>query len=125
MYSSIVFFDNVHESWKGTKRGFVAFIFIIFFWYLWYKIIMKNFYKPKKHFNTYLLMSSLLLCSAIAVQLPKTGYEAVVYGGLLGLVVYGFSNFTSKNTSNTKVLVDTVYGMVSTSMVSYLVFVTN
>ena len=58
---------------------------------------MKKYYPvTRSNINIYsAIFVWLLLCSAIAVQIPKNISEAIVYGLLVGLVVYGIYNFTN------------------------------
>ena len=75
------------------------------------------------------LISWLLICSAISVQLPKSYKEAVVYGMLVGLVIYGVFNSTNfainKDWSLKLSILDTMWGVVVcgiASSVVYLIF---
>lgn len=95
MKSEIIFFDSTQQSYEGTKRGLIAFISLILFDIIWFSI-SKKLYPIQKPKHIYLLLIKyLLLCSAIAVQQPKSYKEAIVWSFLVGLVVYGVYNSTN------------------------------
>jgi uncharacterized membrane protein len=133
MKSSLVFFDTLENSKRGTLRGLVLFpIFVI----LTLTIIFFT-KKPlyDKHIDTVsknrlwvaLGLSALLIVSAISVHTPDTVEKAVVYSGLVGLVVYGISNATllagSKKWGYSIALIDTVGGILSTALLGYILYV--
>ena len=44
MKSSIVFFDTMENSKRGTKRGFIALIILSLLWFIWHYLLMKKEY---------------------------------------------------------------------------------
>lgn len=68
----------------------------------------------------------VLIASAIGVQLPKDVKTAMVYGALLGLVVYGVSNgmllLTQCSQSVPWAMAEIGRGVVSTTLTSFLVY---
>jgi uncharacterized membrane protein len=95
MKSEIIFFDSTQQSYEGTKRGLIAFISLILFDLIWFSI-SKKVYPIKRLKYVYLMVIPyLLLCSAIAVQQPKSYKEALLWSFLVGLVVYGIYNSTN------------------------------
>jgi len=68
----------------------------------------------------------LLLASAISVQLPKSFNESIVYGALVGFVVYGIFNLVNysmlKQWSISIVLMDTIWGVLNCSFAAGLIY---
>jgi uncharacterized membrane protein len=132
MHTKLIFFDSMDESVKGTIRGAVAFILIVIFDYIWYELIMKKFYDKyisnvsicKKTLG--IVVSSLLLCSAIAVEIASSPWEAFVYGALVGLVVHGcynFFNLYSISGWDMKItIIDTLFGVISLGISSFIIY---
>jgi Na+/citrate or Na+/malate symporter len=83
--SQLVFFDSHRNSVLGTKRGLVSFFPLV----LILGIIVATEDKKVPRWNKIggVLLVALVLCSAVAVQLPKDYNGAFVYGALVGLVV--------------------------------------
>ena len=132
MKTSLIFFDTYSESIKGTKRGFIAFIFLMLFSYLWY-----CFYKSPSptqsgrsnggNFIRKTFILNLLLCSALGVQISSSPLNSMKYGLLVGLVVYGSHNSInlSENFSyhgGEIAILDTLYGAISTSIVAVILY---
>ena len=78
MKANLVFFDTIEESKKGFIRSLAAFTVLMIYDFLYYKKI-----------NIKLIITWLLLCSAIGVMLPKNTTQAAVLGFLIGTTVYG------------------------------------
>ena len=72
------------------------------------------------------MISGILIVSALGVQVPNTRKKAVVYGALVGFVVYGVSNSVLLATSNKwgypLSLVDTSWGIASTALLAYILY---
>lgn len=97
MKTQLIFFDSFKNSIKGTTRGLIAFISLIIFDLI--RFFISNNVNKNSNINNnvpnniYAIgLVYLLLCSAIGVQLPSKYSEAIVYGLLVGLVVYGVLN---------------------------------
>lgn len=126
MKTKLIFFDNIEESKKGTLRGLVAIAVLIILDLIWFRIMD---YSPiiTKNFN-YIsaIFTYILLCSAIGVQQPNSIKEAVVYGALIGFVIYGVFNGTSysinKNWTLKIATIDTLWGMFVMSIASIVVY---
>lgn len=127
MKTELIFFDSVNESMKGTTRGLIAFISLIVFDFIWFSLSSKTVYKTvTKTPNIYAaILVYLILCSAIAVQLPNNYNEALVYGLLVGLVIYSIFNLTSFSIFNwplSTAIVDTIVGTISCGVASSLIY---
>ncbi len=127
MKTELVFFDSINESIKGTTRGLIAFISLIIFDFMWFSISSKTIYKTvTKKPNIYAaILVYLILCSAIAVQLPKNYYEALVYGLLVGFVVYSVFNLTSYSIFNwplSTAIIDTFIGTINCGIAASLIY---
>ena len=125
MRTELIFFDSTHESMKGTTRGLIAFISLIMFDFIWFSLSSKTVYKTvTKKPNIYAsVLVYLVLCSAIAVQLPKSYSEALIYGLLVGFVVYSVFNLTSFAIFNwplSTAIVDTIMGTINCDMSMFL-----
>lgn len=133
MKSSIVFFDTSENGNRGTLRGLVIFPIFIILTLVWFSFTKKPLYD--KHIDNVskdrlwiaMGVSALLLVSAVAVHTPDTLKKAVVYAGLVGLVVYGITNVSMLATSNkwsyTIALIDTVWGVLSTALLGYILYI--
>ena len=126
MRTQLIFFDNVDESKKGTLRGLVAISVLIILDLMWFKIMDYSpiISKPFNYFSA--AFAYLLLCSAIGVQLPRSIQEAIVYGALVGLAIYGVYNGTnyaiSKQHTLKITILDTMWGMFVMSSASIIVY---
>ena len=128
MKTELVFFDSIHESMKGTTRGLVAFISLIVFDFIWFSLSYKFIYKTiTKKPNIYAaILVYLVICSAISVQLPKNYSEALVYGLLVGFVIYSVFNLTSyaifNNWPLSTAIVDTIMGSINCGIAASFVY---
>ena len=130
MKTELIFFDSLDESIKGTLRGFIAFISLIIFDLIWFSVSSKTVYKTitKKPNIIAAIFVYLILCSAIAVQLPKSYNEALVYGLLVGFVTYSVFNITSFAIFNwplSTAIIDTIMGTINCGIASSLIYLFN
>lgn len=133
MKSSIIFFDNFENSGKrGTLRGMVIFPIFILLSIIWI-YTSKSLYKnnidevPISRKIASLIFISLAIVSALGVHNPDTIKKAIVYGGLVGAVTYGIMSagmyMTSNKWSITNSTITTLWGIISTSLLGYILFV--
>lgn len=133
MRSEIVFFDTAYQSKKGFFRGVAALGALLSLSYLWYGVVASDVYSPhidggipKNRPLISTIVLSLLISSAIAVQLPKYAATAILYGALMGLVIYGCMNagilMVHAKWSPGIALLDTMWGVCSSSAVAFLVY---
>ena len=129
MKTELIFFDSFNNSMKGTTRGLIAFISLIIFDFIWFSLSSKTVYKSitKKPINIYAaILVYLVICSAIGVQLPKSYFEALVYGLLVGFVIYSVFNLTNyaifNNWSLSTAIIDTIMGMINCGIAASLVY---
>lgn len=83
--SDLVFFDTRYNGLLGTKRGLISFFPLLLVLGIITAVMGKNIPVWNRIGGIFLI--ALVLCSAIAVQLPKDYCSAMIYGGLVGLVV--------------------------------------
>ena len=116
--------DSMEQSRFGTLRGLIA-LFVLLggdaIWFFLTKKYYSNVIKSIQGGSTpyyrlrFGLIAWILLCSAIAVQQPKKDKQAIVYGALVGLVVYGIFNSTNmaifKQWTGTIGAIDTAWGV--------------
>lgn len=133
MKAELVFFDTVEQGIKGTIRGLVAIVFFVILSVTWYGFLMKKQYKKYidndvsvyKRVFAYILIN-FFVTSAIAVQLPKSDGNALFYGGLVGAVIYTVANsvllFTNKKWPIKMLLIDVTWGIITTSLISWLIY---
>lgn len=124
MKTQLIFFDNNEESKKGLKRGSIAFCIILIL------LIVQNAIFTKYKYTYRLLLSymvvSLLLCSAIGVQLPTNINEASIYSCLIGLVVFGIyysMNYGLYNISFSKALGGIIIGIIITTISGSITYI--
>ena len=128
MKTELIFFDSIENSMKGTTRGLIAFISLILFDFIWFSLSSKTVYKSvTKKPNIYAaILVYLIICSAIAVQLPKTFNEALVYGLLVGFVIYSVFNLTSyaifNNWSLSTAIIDTIAGTINCGIAAVMIY---
>tara|TARA_A100001015_G_C14946516_1_gene694894 strand:+ start:326 stop:730 length:405 start_codon:yes stop_codon:yes gene_type:complete len=128
MKTELIFFDSIENSMKGTTRGLIAFISLILFDFIWFSLSSKTVYKSvTKKPNIYAaILVYLVICSAIAVQLPKTFNEALVYGLLVGFVIYSVFNLTSyaifNNWSLSTAIIDTIAGTINCGIAAVMIY---
>tara|TARA_Y100000389_G_C17122685_1_gene346225 strand:- start:123 stop:527 length:405 start_codon:yes stop_codon:yes gene_type:complete len=129
MKTTLIYFDTIENSKKGTLRGLVAIITLILCDLIWFQILdyKKEGGVTKKFNYISAFLAWLLICSAIGVQLPSTYKEAVVYGILVGFVIYGVFNATNyainKDWSLKLSILDTLWGMTVCGISSSIVYV--
>jgi uncharacterized membrane protein len=133
MKSSIVFFDNLENSKRGTLRGMVIFPIFILITLVWFFFTKKPLYD--KHIDTVskdrlwvaLCVSALLIVSAIGIHTPDTLQKAVVFSGLVGFVVYGITNSimlaVTKKWDYSISFIDILWGIFSTSLLGYILYI--
>jgi len=111
MRTEVVFFDGVDASLGGMKRGLIAFCVLVLFDVTW-GLIFK--YNRRNIFSA--LTGWLIMCSLLAIQLPKSLMEAVLYSGLLGLVITLYANVHPPEEDQMKtsfVFIDVIRGLLS------------
>lgn len=133
MKSNIIFFDSLENTKRGALRWLVIFPIFIVLTFLWFLLTKKPLYD--KHIDNVsisryivaLIISSLLISSAVGVHNPNNAITAVTYAGLVGLVVYGITNVALLATSNkwgyTVSVIDTLWGVVNTSFLGYILYI--
>lgn len=136
MKTELIFFDSNHQSKNGTLRGLIAFVMLVGITALWFFFTYKPLYKKSvqnlnsSFYSARTLISSaiiyILLCSALAVQLPTSWDNAMVYGLLVGLVVFSIANLTFvavvEQYSILSAIVDTIFGTVLCGVTSVSVY---
>ena len=130
--TNLIFFSNLHDSWDGLQRGFVAFLFLMLFDLTWFRISsVTRLYdgvitRPKVSIAA-VLVTWIILASALGVQQnPAVWSESMIYGALVGFVAYGVyngSNYATLKTWSTKIaLTDTIWGSTACSVSSLMLF---
>ena len=136
MKTNLVFFDGLHQSKHGTLRGLIAFILLVSLSALWFFITYDWVYKSsikKLKFSLFsartivsFILIYLLVCSALAVQFPSSWDNALVYGLLVRLVVFGVTNLAFiaiiEDYSILTAIVDTVFAMIMCGTISVCVY---
>ena len=123
MKTQLFYFDGINRSKKGTLRGLVSTIILLIVNSLLYNLYNKYF-----NFNIlYVLVMVVMIASAISVQNPSSVNEAVVYGGLVGLVVFGVVNLVLLMNRNgwwkvEYMIKSTIVGIGSTILSAYVLY---
>ena len=133
MKSSIVFFDNLENSKRGTLRGMVIFPIFILISLVCFFFTKKPLYDKhidivsKDRLWVALCVSALLTVSAIGVHTPDTLQKAVIFSGLVGFVVYGITNSVmlavTKKWNYSISFIDILWGIFSTSLLGYILYI--
>lgn len=130
MHSKLLLIDNYLSN---IKENIFVFILILFVDYLWYDQIACNLYKERisSHNRDHMfflgfLLSILFLSIAINAHKSTSSKQALIYGAIIGLVLYGVYNsinyFYIDNWSINLSIIDTIYGIISTALVSYIIY---
>ena len=135
MMTKLIFFDTFENSKKGIIRGLIAFISLIVFDIIWFSLSSKytKVYNSVKDNNILskrniipIFLVYLIMCSAIAVQLPSSFKEALVYGLLVGFVIYSVFNLTSyvlfPNWKLKTGIIDTIAGTINCGIASSMIY---
>lgn len=131
MKSTLVFADNIDNSKQGFLRGLIILPIYCIFTILWVLTTKKLYSNKVDNVSNFrkllsLFVTGVLIVSAIAVHTPDTREKAVVYGALLGFVIYGVTTAvllaTSKKWNYTISIIDTIWGIASTSFISYILY---
>jgi len=80
------YFRPLEESKLGTLRGLIAFILLFIAFSSFYLLNKKRLGWSNKLWWLRVGIVSLVLCSALGVQLPVTYPETILYGMLVGFV---------------------------------------
>ena len=132
MKSTLVFLDNKENSKKGLFRGLVIFPIYILLTLGWFLLTKNSLYS--KHIDKVSLdriiiaifITGVLIVSAIGVHTPNTLCKSIMYGALVGLVIYGVSNTvllaTSKKWGYTISIIDILWGVISTALLGYILY---
>ena len=132
MKSNLVFFDSSENGKRGTLRGLVLFPIFIILTFIWFLLTKKPLYDKhidqvsKSRIYVAILISALLIVSALAVHTPNTVKKAIVYSGLVGFVIYGIYNVVLLATSNKwgyrVAIIDTLWGIITTALLGYILY---
>lgn len=132
MKSTLVFWDTPENSKRGTIRGLLILPIYMILTVAWFYVTKNMVYKNHiDNVTTFRLLLSLfitgsLIVSIVAVQTPQSAEEALKYGALAGFAVYGICNFVLLAVSNkwgyTVAIIDTIWGIVSTMLLSYILY---
>ena len=132
MKSTLVFGDTEENSKRGSLRSLAILPIYIILTLSWFYITKKTLYNNHidkvSNFKVILslFITGLLIVSALGVHTPDNTQKAIIYGALTGLVVYGISNSVLLATSNkwgyTISFIDTIWGIISTSLLAYILY---
>ena len=131
MKSTLVFVDTPENGKRGTLRGLIILPIYCILTILWFYMTKKLYASKVDNVSNFrkllsLFLSGVLIVSAIAVHTPDTRLKAVVYGGLVGFVIYGITNSVliaiSKKWTYTISIIDTTWGIISTAFLSYILY---
>jgi uncharacterized membrane protein len=131
MKSTLIFVDTPENGKRGTLRGLTIlpiYCLMTITWFYLTKKLYSNKVDKVSNFRKILslFVTGVLIVSAIAVHTPDTRKKAIVYGALVGFVIYGITNAVLIATSNkwtyTISIIDTLWGIASTSLLSYILY---
>jgi hypothetical protein len=126
MKSNLLFFDNYENSVKGFNRGAIILPIFIFLTYI-------GTYFTDNYAASYIrgfiirIIIGIILVSAIAVQLPSSKTNAIVYSLLVGFVIFTISELSiinqNKDLKCRKSLMIVLWGMITTVIMGYSLYV--
>ena len=134
METKLVYFGTTYESQQGTIRGTIAIILLIILNLVWLSLTKKMY---KKYFDVKEVsklnmiigysLALFVLGSALSIQNePKSLKVSVVFGALVGFVVYGFANgvylAVNKDYDLSIVVIDTIWGVVSSAIITAVLY---
>jgi hypothetical protein len=90
--SELIYFGNPADSASGMKRALPCFLLLMTVLSVVFFRNSELIKRSKKITFVTVFALSVVLCSALGVQLPKSAYEAALYGFLVGCVT-GVSYF--------------------------------
>jgi hypothetical protein len=129
MLTTIGFFNDKQQSNLGTLRGLIAFPIVLLLGFVWYFCLIPKIDKTTKIPVSYksvicMLISAVILVSAVGVQLPPDTKTAVVYGALVGFSVFGIRNLfiIADGGGILSSTTDVIFGMLLTSLCSFTVY---
>ena len=132
MKSTLVFCDSYENSKRGTLRGLVIFPIYIIIILLWVFMTKSTVYKNIDKVSNFriilsLIITGVLIVSILGVNTSSTQKIAITYGALVGFVIYGISNVVLLAVFNkweyTTSIIDTIWGIVSTAFLSYILYI--
>lgn len=134
METKLVYFGTTYESQQGTIRGTISIILLIILNLVWLSLTKKMY---KKYFDVKEVsklnmiigysLALFVLGSALSIQNePKSLKVSVVFGALVGFVVYGFANgvylAVNKDYDLSIVVIDTIWGVVSSAIITAVLY---
>lgn len=128
MKAQLLFFGSTSDSIEGLKKGAIAFITLILCDLIWFQFMDYGPIITKSPINVFsALIAWILLSSALGVlHQPDSLQTSVVYGMLVGLVVYGVYNGTNyaivKNWPMNIAFMDTMWGIFVSGVASASVY---
>jgi uncharacterized membrane protein len=129
MITTIGFFNDKQQSKLGTLRGLIAFPIVVIAGLTWYFYVL-----PKIDESTRiqlslksvlsLIVASIILVSAVGVQLPTDTKTASTYGALVGFCIFGILNLfkIAHDRSILVSIIDVAFGITLTSVCSSIVY---
>lgn len=115
MKTTLIFFDSLEESKYGTIRGTYSFFMLLFLNFFYFGLSATECLKNRWYI---FVIYSLIVASALSVQLPENLSEAAMYGALVGLVIYS-TNYQYKKLSS--YFWDILFGILSCCLTSVFV----
>ena len=110
------YFRPLEESKLGALRGLIAFILLFITFSSFYLLNKKRMGWSNKPWLRVVIVS-LVLCSSLAVQLPTTYPETILYGMLVGfavsVVTVSFMNKSAGFSAGIVAFMTTLCGLVS------------
>lgn len=134
MKTQLIFFDRFSQSKKGTMRGLTALLVLLILNFIWYGLLYQSLYSSKiekmtsrkERIGVAFAILIFFLPSALAVQLPSSLDNALLYGFLVGTVIYSISNAVlmlfSPRWDLSISFIDTLFGALSCSLASGVVY---
>ena len=132
MRTELTIFDTFSNSKVGLYRGFVLFACFIAIILVYFLITKKRLYDShidkvsKDRVWIPMFIAGVLIVSAISVNTPTSVKGAILYGSLVGLVVYGITNASmisqSKKWGYGIAIIDTIAGIVTGCILSLILY---
>ena len=126
-----VFYDSKENIKKGILRMIIILPIFLILNLCWNLFTRKLYKKHIDKVSNFRLITSVfiigILFSFIGIHVPLTKEQSILYGAVIGLVIYGIVNMSLLATSikwNVNIcIIDIIWGVISTGFLGYILYI--